>query len=36
MVGDEVPVRIDEKNLFLNCGTGKEIKARIVDSKRDR
>jgi hypothetical protein len=32
-VGDEVPVRIDEKNLFLNCGSGKEVKVRIVESK---
>lgn len=35
-VGDEVSVRIDEKNLFLNCGTGKEIKLRIVESRRAR
>jgi hypothetical protein len=34
--GDEVRVRIDEKNLFLNCGTGKEIKVRIVESRRTR
>jgi hypothetical protein len=32
-VGDEVPVRIDEKNIFLNCGSGKEVKIRIVESK---
>jgi hypothetical protein len=32
-VGDEVPVRIDEKNLFLNWGSGKEVKVRIVESK---
>jgi len=36
MVREEVPVRIDEKNLFLKGGTGKEIKVRIVGSKRDR
>ena len=36
MVGEQVLVRINEKNLFLNCGTRKEIKVRIVDSKRDR
>ncbi len=35
-VGDEIPVRIDEKNLFLHCGTRKEIKLRIVDSRRAR
>jgi hypothetical protein len=33
-VGDQVPVRISEKNLFLNCGTSKEIKVRIVESRR--
>jgi hypothetical protein len=35
-VGDEIPVRIDEKNLFLNCGTGKGIKVKIVESRRAR
>ena len=35
-VGNEVPVRIDEKNLFLKCGTGKEIRARIVERRRAR
>jgi hypothetical protein len=35
-VGDEVPVRIDENNLFLYCGTRKEIKLRIVGSRRAR
>ncbi len=35
-IGDEIPVRMDEKNLVLNCGTGKEIKVKIVESRRAR
>ena len=35
-IGDEIPVPIDEKNLVLNCDTGKEIKVKIVESRRVR
>lgn len=35
-VGDEIPVRVDEKNLFIHCGTRKEIKLRVVDRIRAR
>jgi len=35
-IGDKIPVRIDEKNLVLNCGTGKKIKVKIVESRRAR
>jgi hypothetical protein len=35
-VGDNVPVRIEQENLFLKCGTSKEIKVRIVETKPAR